>query len=301
MERESSPMQEFETIRHGDKAGEKLSELGIEQAREKAHEWYERIKEAELGTVVYILPSNVGRAQETRNTVEAELRELCRGDSDIEFISVQNAERIAEVKDDFSRKYVVTDMVPTTALGFNERTPSIPAFLNYKKGYNNNENLIGKTWAAREDELDDLKQEVASVVPDFDRDKVRPQDFVETPEEAALHYLRLTKRMTELCNKYFPGHTVKGIHVGHNLSADFAAMAMLGKPISLQTIRELGDEFRRFVESSSWKSEAGKTIVQYRDHEVEQEHDLDQIVTRLQDQSSLRHAWWKALDEEPAG
>lgn len=78
----------FETVRHGEKQGEELSETGIEQAKVKARELLEEIKASPDGSVFYAMPSNVGRAVETRDVIESELRTLAEGEQGIEFISV---------------------------------------------------------------------------------------------------------------------------------------------------------------------------------------------------------------------
>jgi ElaB/YqjD/DUF883 family membrane-anchored ribosome-binding protein len=285
---------QFETVRHGEKQGEELSKAGIEQSKIKAQELLEEIKASPDGSVFYAMSSNVGRAVETRDVIESELKTLAEGeqDQDIEFISVQDVEKIKQAKGDKSKKYVIMGIQPSTALGFNERTPSLPAFLKLKKAYKNNEDLIGKTWAAKSGEIEKLKEKIKQEIPDLDVSEINPKEFDETPEEAALKYIRLMKRMAEITEKYFPDHPWKGLQIGHNLSADFAALALLGKNISVESIEELGGKFRQFLESAHFELKDGKIVAKYRDQEVEQEKDLDEIIQDLEKESEERKREW---------
>ncbi len=282
----------FENIRHGHKEGEGLSAKGIEQAREKAGMMLEEIDEAPEGTVTYIMTSNVGRAVATRDAIEASLKDRTQGREDIEFVSVQDIEGIKRIKDEPTKKVVVTELQPTTALGFNERTPSLKAFLKYKKEYKNDEDLIGMTWIAKPEEIDRLKEKAKERLPDYDVDSIKPSEFIETPEEAAAKYIRLMKRMTEITEKHFPGRPWKSLHVGHNMSADFAAAALMKKDLSLKTIEELGGKFRNFMESATFEVKDGKLITRYRDEEVENEVSLDDVIQDLEKKSEERKKQW---------
>lgn len=282
----------FETVRHGEKRGEELSEVGIEQSKIKARELFEEIKASPDGSVFYAMSSNVGRAVETRDIIESELRILAEGEQGVEFISVQDIEKIKQAKGDKGKKYIITGLQPSTALGFNERTPSLSAFLKFKKAYRNNEDLIGETWAAKSSELEKLREKIKQEIPNLDVSEINPKEFDETPEEAALKYIRLMKRMAEITGKYFPDHPWKGLQIGHNLSADFAALAMLGKDISIETIEELGGKFRQFLESAYFELNGGKIVAKYRDQEVEQEKDLDEIIRDLEKKSEERKKEW---------
>ena len=283
----------FESIRHGHKEGDGLSAKGVEQAKEKAGAMLEEIDNAPDGTVTYIMTSNVGRAVATRDNIEASLRDRTQDREDIDFISVQDKEAIERVKADPSKKIVVTELQPTMALGFNERTPSIPAFLKYKKGYKNDEDLIGMTWVAKPEEMDKLKEIVKERLPDYDVDSIQPSEFKETPEEAALKYVRLMKRTAEITEKHFPGRPWKTLHVGHNLSADYAAVALMRKDISLETVEKTGGKFRDFLESSNFEVKEGKLIARYRDEEVENEVSLDDVIKDLERKSEQRKQEWQ--------
>lgn len=288
----------FETVRHGEKEGESLSARGIEQAIEKAHELAAEIENSLNGTVFYLLPSNVGRAVATRDTIETELQELLAEDKKVAMVDVHDLKALHLAKEDHEGKYVVKSLQPSSLLGFNENTPSIPAFLKYKKLFQNNETYIGKVWAVNAEELQELKRQIAIDFPDLPDDSIDPREFQETPEEAAIKYLNLMKRMADITRKHFPGRPWKSLLIGHNLSADFAVMAMMGKKISLESTRELGDEFRRFMESSYLDFEDDKIVVRYRDEETERATSLDEVMNSLLAESKVRRENWSLLDVE---
>lgn len=282
-----------ETVRHGDKKGNDLSELGVEQAREKAAELWQEIQEAPPGTVFYTMSSNVGRAVQTRNTIEQVLKELATGSPDVSVLSVHDVQDPKGDQRDMSKKYLVTDTQPQRALGFTDATPSIPEFLRLKALYKNDENLIGLSWAATSDEISELHARVETQLPGTPTTNIHPRNFNETPEEAALLYLRLMKRMTDITEKYFPGHHSKSLHVGHNLSADFAAMALLGKDISMNSVDELGGKFRDFLEKATYEIRDNKVIASYRDQSAEQEVPLENIINQLEEASKKRRTSWE--------
>jgi len=201
-------------------------------------------------------------------------------------------EKIKQAREDKSKKYIVYEIQPSSLLGFNEKTPSIPAFLKYKKLYKNNEALIGETWAAKPDEIEELKEKVKQEFPDLDVSKIQPNEFKETPEEVALKYIRHMKRMDEITEKYFPGRPWKSLQVTHNFSMDFAAIAILGKDISLESIRELGGKLAQYLESVYWEINGEKIIAKYRDQEIEHKKTLDEIIESLKKASEIRKSEW---------
>lgn len=285
----------FETMRHGEKAGEVLSERGREHAREKARELLKEIERLPDGAVVFLTPSNVGRAVETRDIIVAELKELCKEEPGVEFISVHDAERIKQAKGDFSKKYIITEVQPTRALGFHERSRFSPTYVKYRNMYKGNEDLTGMTWAAQPEEMEALKTKITQQYPEVDIDQIQPKQFIDTPEETALKHLRLMKRMVEITNKHFPGHSWKGIFVGHTPSIDFATATLLGKEISMKTIEEMGGKLRDFLESAHFRLEGDKIIATYRNQDVTLEKDMETLIEELKAASSEREKEWKQM------
>ncbi len=286
---------EFETIRHGDKnADGSLSEKGVEQSKEKAVELYEEIKSAEGGSVFFILPSKVGRAKQTGREIELKLKELFSGQSDVEFISVQDvARRMQETKDNFDRKFIITELQPTSSIGFDAETDYLPAWKEYGKKLGGNEYNVLRLWATKSEEMGSVGAEMQEKFNTLDITQLQPKDFVRTPEEEALNYLRLSKRMAEIVEKYFPGHSFKNIQVGHN-PADFSVLALMGKEISAQNLRELWNgKSRDFVESAKFEVKKGRIVVKYRDHETTEETSLEEVIKKLERQSAERKLAWE--------
>lgn len=282
----------FETVRHGDKKGEDLSEAGIERAKKKAEALFEEIRQSPPGTVLYLMPSNIGRAIETRNVMEQQLIELAQTDDSIEFISVHDAEKIKEAAGRMDKKYVITEIQPSLALGFNKDKKYIEGFQKYRELYKGNEEFIGLTWAAHAHELDGLRQKIKEQMPEVDVDTIKPADFRETPEEVAITYVRFMRRMAELTNQHFPGHPWKGVHVGHNIASDFAAIGLLGRDISVATVEELGGKFREYIEPAHFELEDGKISASYRNLHNEQEIDLESVITDLEMKAEIRRKEW---------
>lgn len=284
-----------ETFRHGEKKGEELSENGEEQAREKAKSLLVEIEAAPNGSVFFIMPSIVGRAKMTRDIIESTLEQLIheKKAEDIVFISIKDIEKIKEAKDDFGKKFIITDLQPSTPLGFKIDKPVYsPVYTSLRDMFKGDENYTGMTWAARRDEIGPLREKVGKEFPEIELNNVDPKKFGEPPEDAALRYLRLIKRMTELTEQFFPGHPWKSMYVGHAPSVDFASMAIMGKDISIRTIEELGGKFRDFLESARFELKDGKIIAKFRDQETEIEKDLDAVIEELKLKSADRKKEW---------
>lgn len=291
-------MHNFETIRHGDKnADGTLSERGREQAREKAIELQQRILEAAPGSIIYLIPSNVGRAVQTRDEIEATLKELCAEDPNIEFVSVQSVPKMPEIKKDFTRKFIVTEIEPQSIIGFKSDTDYIPAWKEYGKQFSGNEYYTMLTWVVKPEELASVKHELHEAFPEADLDNLQPADFMRTPEEEAIRYLRLSARMAKITESHFPNHEYLNIQVGHN-TADFSVLALMGKDISAENLKTyLQGRSRNFLESATFENKDGKIIVKYRDNEVEQEKDLDEVIEVLEQKSQERKLAWASTSK----
>ncbi len=291
-------MGNFETIRHGDKNVDgTLSERGGEQAREKAVELYERIQNAPLGSIIYLTPSNVGRAVETRNEIETELQELCAEDPSVEFVPINTLKERPEIKSNFTKKFVVTEVQPQSIIGFKADTDYVPAWKEYGKKFSGNEYFTMLAWVAKPEELESVKGELHEAFPETDTDSIRPSDFVRTPEEEAIRYLRLSARMREITESHFPGHEYVNIQVGHN-TADFSVLALMGKDISAENLKTyLHGRSRNFLESATFENKDGKIIVRYRENETEQEKDLGEIIKELEQKSEERKLAWSGTNK----
>ena len=283
----------FESVRHGDKEGSGLSEKGREQAREKAKSYYREIQESEPGTVFYLIPSIVERAVETRNLIEEELRQQAQGNSEIEFISVQDLERIKQSQGDITKKYVITELQPSTPIGFKDSTEYMPAWNRHAKLFNKEEYYIVSSWIARKSEMQELEADVSGKYPEA-VGKVKPDEFGMTPEEQAIKTLRLAARLGQLTEKYFLGHDYRCIQVGHSGLSDISMLPTLGQEINYTNYKRIsGEQGRRPLESSHFRSDNGKILARYRENEAVVEKNLDEIIKDLEKASEERKKEWR--------
>ncbi len=284
----------FEIIRHGDKQGKELSEKGREQARSKAREIYGEIRLMPPDAVVCLFSSNVGRAQRTEEEIVNALRELCVGDQDIEILSVQELKKIEEAKEQGQKKIVIVDTAPQMGLGFDEKNdPAEAAFNKYHARYQD-ENAIGKIWIARAQELPALKAELHAQYPGVDSSDINPADFIKLPEEFVLNFLRFLRRMVQISRKHFPDRPAHIVGVSHNYNADLPTLVLMGKPLNVASINELGGTFRDFMESSEFIfGEDGKTSVTYRREKTEIHQSIEEAIKTLKKSLEERKKEWE--------
>ncbi len=283
----------FESMRHGHKEGENLSEKGREQAKEKAKALLEEVQQSEAGTIFFVIPSNIGRAKETRSLIEAELTELVASDSGITLIDVHDVEKLQAANNNFTKKYIITGIQPTRALGLHLGTQMQETYLDLRNDIKD-EDLVAKTWIAKPEEVstvqDEIRRKVSGHIP---MGKIRPERFEGTPEEAALHHIRLMKALQGLQQKHFPYHPTKALQVNHSPHADFAFMALAGKELSLQTVEEMGGKFRDFLEAAKIDLQDDEITIEYRGHEFINHASLDEVIATLKTQSEQRRREWR--------
>ena len=294
-------MHTTENIRHGDKNKDgSLSDAGREQAREKAQELFGQIREADPGTVVYVTSSSVGRAAETGQEIETELRNLCHGISKIEFIDVHDEEEIKRAKNEPSKKFVITGIQPSSLIGFTKEqkgilkpTPYLEAWGNYGKKFGGDDYATMLVWVAQPQEMGDLRNILGKKFPGLEASNLNPADFVQTPEEEAIKYLRLMKRTKEITSTHFPGRPVMEFQVGHNV-AETATLALMGKEINLQNLKELLDgQGRGFLESAVFEERDGTIFVSYRGTHTRIKKSFEDVIQELERQSELRKSAWQ--------
>lgn len=280
----------FEMMRHGHKQGEGLSQLGVEQAGEKAREIYNKIKALPEDAVVCLFSSNIGRAIATKDTIENELLELVKSDAEIQVLSVQSKNAIENA--DPGKKIVIIDTAPQTRLGIKiENHPTNPAFNKYRSIYKS-EDIAGQIWIARKGELPELKSDLEKQFPDIDSSDIKPSEFNMTPEEFGMDVIRFYKRMTDLSKKYFPGRPVDFINVSHNYNGDFALFALMDQPLNLATLKDLGGTFRDFVESSEVDIKDDEIVVKYRGKTIKTGKSLQEILDFLKESANARKIEW---------
>lgn len=283
----------FESMRHGHKEGEDLSEKGKNQAKEKAKALLVEIRQSEAGTIFFVMPSNVGRAKETRDIIETELRQLAASDSEVAFIDVNDIAQLEAVKGNFTKRYIITGIQPSRALGLHFETKMQKTYEDLRSDIKD-ENLVAKMWIAKPQEVSTVQTEIRDkVVKSIPLEKLHPKVFDGTPEEAALHHIRLMKALQSLKQKYFPSHSSKALQVNHSPHADFAFMALAGKELSLQTVEEMGGKFRDFLETAHIDLEDEGITVEYRGKRFINKASLNQVIEALGKQADERRREWR--------
>lgn len=289
---------EFEVMRHAEKTSEgNISEQGKLDIIEKAKEYFKEIENYSDGTVISFMPSNVGRTQETRDIFEEELKKLLSKNSDkYQIIDVNNLEDIKKINKDETKKTLIVGLGQSTLIGFSlkKNDKAGEEFVRRKDDFKGDEDLIGKLWAAKPEELEDIKREIEEKYKDVNLGDIKPSNFHTTPEEVAKSQLQWTMRMLKIINKHFPENEVKLFGVSHNISTDFLSMKLLGKSISASTINEWGGKVRQYLESHKLDIDGEKIKFLYRGEERELDESLlDSILKELDEESKNRKKMWK--------
>lgn len=95
-----------------------MSEIGQLQAKEKAATFFAEVEKAELGSVFFVMSSNVGRAMESGDIIENELRVLADSNPTIQIIDINNLKDVEAASGDMSKKYIITNIQPSGHMGF---------------------------------------------------------------------------------------------------------------------------------------------------------------------------------------
>lgn len=285
-----------ETIRHGAKEGKELSEEGREQAHNKGDELFDRLSALPEGAVMVIYSSPIGRAKDTASIATQQMKERASTEEGFEFISVHDVEKIETLADRFDGKFVITDIHPQTLAGFKREDPSSQAFVDYQDRFNGDEEFVGQTWLATSKDTEDLRQRAKEAFPGIDPSTINPADFGDTPEDMAAKGLKLLRRIDQLAEKYFPEHEFSGVTVSHNAISDFMVMAAADLPLTNESMKQFGSDFRHPIEGSTVEIQNDRLIVRYRDVVHEVETTIDELLERLKVQSEARKEDWASID-----
>lgn len=284
------PRHSVTSMRHASKEGDRLSVKGEAEAAKKAEEIAGVVREAPSGTIFAIVPSNIGRAQQTGDIMETRLREILAQEA-VDFVDVHDRAGLEAAKHEPGRTLVITATQPQTMLGFKGSTAYMPAFGKYKKQFDGDEDLIGMTWIALPEEQEALRDEITHRLGSAP-DGLDAASFVVTPEEAAATQILLSRRLLQIAKKLFGDRDVHLIQVGHSVIADFATLALMGKPLTLDTVRENGGKFRRAVESATSTFEDDTVETRYRDQRTERHGTIDDVLRRLEQEAATRKLAW---------
>lgn len=322
------PAREGAHHRHGRKDEEgRLSREGEEDARNDAREMFERIVQAENGTVFSITSSDIARSVETTHIIEQEIKRLAfrrqrGGCDDVMVLSMRRdgKDAIQRLTKDKSRKYVIVDNETDPELGYANHDSGFNKE-NYdalQKFLNNDEALVAYLWAAQPDELDGpdgLLKYLYTEVVEKNRDRLSEEEIAHiearfqemtdprqhlsyTPEDLAIHQLKAYERHFKQMDEDFPENKTDSTFIGHAPGCDFVALALFNQRISWKNYQAIGG-YRDFFEAHSFQVIDGSVVfVDFRNNRSSSEPiKISDIIARLQSESEERkRAWgtWRA-------
>jgi hypothetical protein len=265
---------DIEIRRHAEK-NEKgvLSEYGKEQSQQFAQSLSTEIKEAPLGSVFAIMPSNVTRAQETRDEAESRLKEIFSHHKEIEILSVRERDILTRIAGE--KRYIITGLAYSSLLGYKaegEEKKANDYFDTVANQLEGDKLAAFKLWCAWTEELEPFKLSLSEhhrQVPYTVIESLQSENFKFTPEQYALKAFHWMERMRQITQQLLGDHYCKLIGISHDDVSDFLTFSLLGYRISIKTI-ELFKTLRGFIEPSSYQFKPdGSVLVTYRGYEKE--------------------------------
>lgn len=263
----------------------------------------EKILEAAPGSIFAFQPSNILRAEQTRELLVAKIDEQLRESerADIVLVESRNVagkgeELLKEIMENPEKTFVITDLKATGLLGFKESDISTQTANTWKKLFNGDEDLIGKLWAAHATELPTLSDELKKAHIEVAENDLRPEQFETTPEELSLRQIRWMETMQTIGEKYFTGRPLFLEGISHSVRSDFAILSLLGEDISVKSIQHvLEGTFRNFFERSSVAFDDHGVRVEFRDKEkIYSKEEFSTLKKEIKAKSEARKTEWQA-------
>lgn len=294
---------------------EHLSPEAREDIEREALDIYGDIMRHPLGSVFYVMPSNVERALDTRTHLEQSLKTIVRdsNETSIEFIDYSDEVAMTNAINNSSKRWVVTNIPDVPGLGIadgkdvGETWNSMQRDLkemarDEKKMAEQVHNLLSKINVTRKNEL---KQLVDQMMPFIDplytkEDALRcfdPVKFLKstTPEDEAADQLEAFAREAKSMEDKFPDQHVHGITIAHAPVIDYITMGILGMDINLKNWNALGG-IRNFLESAQFDFNAQGDLISasFRDKHVSTSAPvrISDVIATLRTQGVRRRTEW---------
>ena len=270
------------------------------ELEEKVKSILENLEHAPEGTVMALEPSNVKRANQTRELFIGKLGELLKDREDIEIVSLsenpEESEAILQtIKENPQKKYIIANLRGSWLIGFKENDQSLPIVNKWKNILKGNENLLGKVWAAQADEIPLLTKELRAEGIVINEVDVRPQEFQNTPEDQVVPFMKWLQAVEKIGQDRLPNRSLILEAISHNLRSDYTILSLLGENISVESInRVLGGEFRQpFERSSVIFNNDGSVTIKYRKIEkTYPRQEFDQIIDQVRAHGEERKKEW---------
>ena len=295
----------FEMMRHSKKDSEgNISPEGREMAEKDAQETFERIEAMPNGSVICMIPSNVGRAVETKEIIEKTIEELMTNDEhkdDYIIVNLGEDDTLEIAKNNPNKKLLLKHELFSVDIGIPEvdgENKTQDTFIKYLKQFGWDEDAVGKLWACKNEELNDLSKEMEEKNEGGGKD-LNPSEFFVTPELITITQLQWLKDVKDVAAKFFPDRPVLATGVTHNIQTDYAMMRLLGMPISYESIKKLGGRLSDFLEKGSITIDGENITVKFRDQEVSfNDRSIESIINNLEQEGKEREKKWQELKND---
>lgn len=278
-------------------------ESAAEGITQRAEFILQNLEQAPAGAIMAFMPSNVKRAEQTRNLFIEKIKELLVAREDIEAVELGADQELASqllsrINSETDKKFIISDLRGTQLIGFKEDDKYVPAVNTWKNKLKGDESLLAKVWAAHPEEIPGLIEELQQAGADIRPEEVKPQEFQVTPEERSINFVRWIKAMKKIGESRFPNRPLILEGISHNMAADFTALALLDQDISVASINKvLGGKLREFFERSNITFSGGDDIkIKYRDAEKEwTTEEFEELINKIKEKMASRKKEWQEL------
>lgn len=298
---------------------EDLSPEAIAEIHTEAQGIYEDILRHKLGSIFYILPSNVLRAMDTRKHLESALKDIVHEerDSSTAFIDYNKLNGDGTLRDkltsDTSKRWVITNVPDLPDIGIPEGLHVANVWDRMQADFKdtakdsdemakNVHNFISMVNVTRKDELEELIVQLKPYISTEDADTYirkyfNPKDFLKdtTPEEGAIEQLEAIARETKLIEDQFGEKHVHGILIAHAPMVDYITMALIGMEINLKNWNAFGG-IRGYLEPADFDFDENGDLVyaQFRNRNLSTSEPIriKDVVQTLRAQAQARKKEW---------
>lgn len=278
-------------------------EVDVEEAKQKIIErasfFLGNLDHAPEGTIMAFQPSNIKRTEQTRNLLVDQLKKSVRS-KDIEIVELGENKEVAlelldRIKKESKKKFIIADLRGTWLIGFRSDDFDFDVVDQWRNKLNDNEDLLGKVWAARKNELAIITEQLNQKGFDIKVEDINLKDFQSTPEDQVVRFVKWLQAMKKIGESRFPDRPLMLEGISHNLRLDYTMLSLLGEDISVESIdRILGGEFRKPLERLTITFiDDGKIRIEYRGMSKEYtQEDFDKLIRSIKEKSAIRKKEW---------
>lgn len=313
-----------EVRRHGPRPayGEDLTPEGIALIHEEARSIYADILQHDLGSIFYIVPSDVRRARDTRHHLEEALQQLAAEDAEhgeaCAFVDFNDDVRIAQIAHDHSKRWIITGVPDIPEIGIDMQEDGAgPVWDTMQDNFREHAldekkleavihdllSAVQVSWPSELPQLfQDIRVHVGHDVPDETLMRLfSPAQYVAldiTPEDEVIGQLTAMHREASAVEEKFPGQHVHSITIGHAPVIDYVGMALMGQRITLADWKAYGG-IRRYLEPIELDFDERGDMVYARlpDRGLESSSrvHIGELIAQLRHEAAARREAWAAV------